>query len=66
MTMRKSDKTKIRKCLKCQEDFLSEWSGNRSCKRCLRITPNYAIHNRYVDGVLSETGRRIGSHISAS
>ena len=23
-----------RKCLSCQEDFASEWVGNRICNRC--------------------------------
>ena len=25
---------KQRKCLKCREPFLSEWAGERICKKC--------------------------------
>ena len=27
-----------RKCLFCNMDFVSEWSGNRICKRCKQLT----------------------------
>ena len=25
---------KLRRCLMCGKDFLSEWAGNRICKKC--------------------------------
>lgn len=29
-----ADEEKVRKCLTCLEDFISEWRGNRRCTRC--------------------------------
>ena len=29
---------KLRRCLMCGDEFLSEWSGNRICKRCKSST----------------------------
>ena len=28
------DEAKIRRCLMCREQFLSEWAGHRVCNRC--------------------------------
>jgi len=28
------DTAKIRQCLKCRNDFPSEWAGERVCSRC--------------------------------
>ena len=30
---------KMRTCQRCQKDFLSEWYGNRRCKRCQGGSP---------------------------
>ncbi len=29
-----ADQPKSRQCLKCREQFLSEWSGQRLCRKC--------------------------------
>ena len=39
---------KLRKCLRCEEDFKSEWIGNRVCKGCARLKA-YNIWGRYHD-----------------
>jgi hypothetical protein len=28
------EEAKVRKCLRCQEEFRSEWAGERICGRC--------------------------------
>lgn len=30
----KPDRSKVRQCLRCGDQFLSEWAGNRLCNRC--------------------------------
>ena len=30
----KNDEEKMRRCLKCGKEFLSEWIGNRICPKC--------------------------------
>ena len=29
-----TDTAKTRKCLRCEDDFMSEWAGERICSRC--------------------------------
>lgn len=65
MKLRESDRPKLRKCLKCNQDFMSEWSGNRSCPECLRRNPNHNRHvsaESHVNSKLSETGRHVGNN----
>ncbi len=33
-TFPRQEDPRTRRCLMCATDFLSEWSGNRICKRC--------------------------------
>ncbi len=65
MKLRESDIPKIRKCLKCRKGFLSEWSGNRSCKQCLSRNPTHHRHvnmPNHTNNMNTETGRRINKH----
>jgi hypothetical protein len=32
--VRRDDERKTRKCLMCEEPFLSEWAGERVCRKC--------------------------------
>ncbi len=34
LRIRQQDQEKVRKCLICQEQFPSAWSGERVCRRC--------------------------------
>ena len=31
---RRDDERKTRKCLVCRDEFLSEWAGERICRKC--------------------------------
>ena len=41
---------KMRKCLKCRDDFLSEWSGERVCKAC-KDTDAYKTGDTFFDPI---------------
>ena len=32
--VRRDDERKTRKCLVCRDEFLSEWAGERICRKC--------------------------------
>ena len=32
--VRRDDERKTRKCLMCRVEFLSEWAGERICRKC--------------------------------
>ena len=32
--VRRDDERKTRKCLMCEDPFLSEWAGERICRKC--------------------------------
>ena len=36
----KNDDRRTRKCLRCNKEFLSEWSGNRLCTICVEKNNN--------------------------
>ena len=52
------ENTKLRKCLKCREDFESVGIENRLCKSC-KSHSGWQNKGKFVYGNLCETGRKM-------
>ncbi len=50
--------TKQRNCLKCQEEFPSEWAGSRLCDRC-KSGKSFHMNGRLTVMGKDETGRMV-------